>query len=56
MTPERTVYRINAWAGPTDHRYISGVTLFYFDARGKLVRIDSRDRVPPYFPGVPVIP
>jgi opacity protein-like surface antigen len=53
MTAEHTVYRINEWSGPTGNRYISGAMLFHFDSRGRLFKIDSRDFVPHFFPGLP---
>lgn len=51
MTPDRTVYRIEHFAGPEDDRYVASVKLYRFDSKGRLAEVETRDIVPPFFPG-----
>lgn len=43
LTAHERVYRIDEYDGDTDHRYVSGYKLFYFDRDERLFKIESHD-------------
>jgi PBP1b-binding outer membrane lipoprotein LpoB len=50
MSPLGSVYRIDKHnIGIPD--YVVSVTLFHFDAKGRLVEVETRHLAPPFFPG-----
>ncbi len=53
MTLDGSVYRIDQWAGPADHRYVRGARCYRFDSKGRLVEVETREFVPPFLPDNP---